>query len=618
MTSVIGRDRRVRVVWALADGAVWVFAVLFAMWLRYLFSTREVFTWTSLIAALVAASVHVGIGFLVGPYRRGHIRGSFDEVVDLALTAAATAALVLAWALASRPGIAIPRTVPVIAATTAATLMMALRFVVRAARRRRNLRQERSERVIVFGAGSGGRLLVRNLVADQSSPYLPVAVLDDDPRLRNRVLDGVKVRGGREAIAKVAESSMAEMLVIAIPSAEPQVLREISDIATEAGLRTMVVPPLHTLVGQQPTARDIRDIHLEDLLGRRQAKLDEVAISNELTSRRVLITGAGGSIGSELARQIWRYGPSELVLLDRDESALHAVQLDLKGNGLLEEDTIVLADIRDEAALQKVFDDHRPQVVFHAAALKHLPLLERYPLEAWKSNVLGTRNVLRAAEAHDVETFVNVSTDKAADPTCVLGYSKRVAERLTADTAQRASGRYMSVRFGNVLGSRGSVIPAFTAQIRRGGPVTVTHPDVERYFMLIPEASQLVMQAAAIGRPGEVMVLDMGEPVKILDVARTLIRMSGRHDIEVAFTGLRPGEKMSEDLFSGRDAARRTEHPLVSSVDVPSLPEEALPDVEVEPELAVRTMKEEALYRPGVASLDARRDRGEERASRVS
>jgi len=285
----------------------------------------------------------------------------------------------------------------------------------------------------------------------------------------------------------------------------------------------------------------------------------------------VLVTGAGGSIGSELCRQIARFHPAELVLLDRDESALHAVSLDLVGNGLLDQGNLALADIRDLGALRAIFAEHRPEVVFHAAALKHLPLLEAFPQEAWKSNVLGTLNVLTAAAEVGVETFVNISTDKAAEPTSVLGTSKRIAERLAAGFAERYPGRYLSVRFGNVLGSRGSVIPAFQAQILRGGPVSVTHPEVTRYFMLIPEACQLVMEAAAIGKDGEVLVLDMGEQVNILGLAQTLISLSGRKGIEIEFTGLRPGEKLAEALFDAGEDTRTTAHPLLSAVDVPAL-----------------------------------------------
>ena len=267
------------------------------------------------------------------------------------------------------------------------------------------------------------------------------------------------------------------------------------------------------------------------------------------------------------------------MLLDRDESALHSTQISLTGRGLLDGEDTVLADIRDRDRMHEVMASVRPDVVFHAAALKHLPLLERAPQEAWKTNVLGTLNVLSAARAAGVEVFVNISTDKAANPSSVLGYSKRLTERLTAYEAGRGPGRYVSVRFGNVLGSRGSVITAFTQQIERGGPVTVTHPEVERYFMLIPEACQLVLQSAAMGGDGRVMVLDMGRPTKIAEVAQTLIQLSGRRDIPIVYTGLRPGEKLTEELFAPGEKVERSAHPLVSSVDVPPLAHPAVREV---------------------------------------
>jgi FlaA1/EpsC-like NDP-sugar epimerase len=341
-------------------------------------------------------------------------------------------------------------------------------------------------------------------------------------------------------------------------------------------LKVKVLPPIQEWMRRtDPGTADLRDLNLEDLLGRRAVELDQDAISDHLSGKVVLVTGAGGSIGSELCRQIARFNPARLVMLDRDESGLHAVQLSMTGRGLLEGEDLLLADIRDEARLRNAFAEIRPDVVFHAAALKHLSLLERYPQEAWQTNVLGTRNVLQAAAAAGVGTFVNISTDKAASPTSVLGCSKRTAERLTAHYAETQPGRYVSVRFGNVLGSRGSVIPAFTEQIRRGGPVTVTHPDVERYFMLIPEASQLVLQAGAIGRDGQVMVLDMGTPVRIVDVARELISLSGR-DVDIQYTGLRPGEKLTEVLFTGGEDQRQSGHPLMTAVDVPALDPAAL------------------------------------------
>jgi FlaA1/EpsC-like NDP-sugar epimerase len=314
----------------------------------------------------------------------------------------------------------------------------------------------------------------------------------------------------------------------------------------------------------------VRDPRISDLLGRRPVQTDIEGVADRFAGRRILVTGAGGSIGSELCRQLHRFGPAKLIMLDRDESALHAIQLDLYGRALLDSEDTVLADIRDARRVHQVFEQHKPEFVFHAAALKHLPLLERYPAEAVKTNVWGTLTVLEAANACGVGTFVNISTDKAADPVSVLGYSKRAAERLTAHMAGRAVGTYLSVRFGNVLGSRGSVLTALSAQVAAGGPVTVTHPDVTRYFMTADEAVQLVLQAAVIGRDGEVLVLDMGEQVRIIDMAKRLVASVPRQ-VEIVFTGLRPGEKMTEDLLGRGELDDRPYHPLIRHVPVAPL-----------------------------------------------
>jgi len=318
---------------------------------------------------------------------------------------------------------------------------------------------------------------------------------------------------------------------------------------------------------------------LEELLGHEDVDTGVHAVAGFLTGRRVLVTGAGGSIGSELARQIAAYGPAELTLLDRDETGLQQTQLSIAGHGLLDTRDVVLTDIRDRDSLVQVFASRRPEIVFHAAALKHLPLLEQYPAEGWKTNVLGTLNVLSAAREAGVERFVNVSTDKAANPTSTLGATKRLAERLTAWFAEQTSEQYVSVRFGNVFGSRGSIVPVFQELIARGGPVTVTHPDATRYFMSIPEACHLVVQAAAIGSPGQVLLLDMGEPVRILDVARRLIARSGR-SVDIVYTGLRPGEKLHEELSNCGDTVQRSLHPKISHARVPALsPDELSTDM---------------------------------------
>ena len=564
------RDRLHRWVWAVLDAAIWFVAIYGATWLRFDFRATRVFAATTLLFALVAVAAHFIVGALIGPYGVNHQRGSFEESADIGRTVAVLTGGLLVWALLADP-IVVPRSVPLVAGALALVGMFAVRFLIRSWRSRHAAFELDGRRVIVFGAGDAGRRLLRSMVRDEASGFFPVAILDDDATKGRLRIDGVRVRGTRLDIAAVARKFDASALVVALPEADRKLIRELSDLGADAGLDVLILPPLRDIINSHPTPYDLRDVNLEDLLGRRPVSLDTTVIAAQLAGRSVLVTGAGGSIGSELCRQIARFDPAKLYLLDRDESGLQATQISLTGQGLLEGDEIILADIRDLAALRTVFAATKPDLVFHAAALKHLPLLESHPLEAFKSNVIGTLNVLTAAAEVGVGTFVNISTDKAAEPTCVLGYSKRLAERLTAEFARTQQGCYVSVRFGNVLGSRGSVVHAFTAQIERGGPVTVTHPDVQRFFMLIPEACQLVLEAGSIGANGAVMVLDMGEQVKIIDVAKTLIRMSGRKDIDIVYTGLRPGEKMGEDLFSLSEDHRATTNRLVTSVDVPTL-----------------------------------------------
>ena len=561
--------------WAAVDGAIWFFAIFAATWLRYDFEPGATFVVGTLVFACVAVLAHLLVGALIGPYAVGHQRGSFEESLDIAQTAMVTTPALAAWALLADP-IIVPRSVPFIAGALALMGMFAVRFLFRTWRTRRAATRSGDRQVIIFGAGDAGRRLVRSMLNDDRSGFAPVAFLDDDRTKRLLTIDGVRVRGTRADMAAVGQKLGATTLVIALPQAESPLIRELSALAEQAGLDVLVLPPLWDIMGGQVSTTDLRDLNLSDLLGRRPVSLDLAAIADQIAGRRVLVTGAGGSIGSELCRQIARFGPKKLYMLDRDESGLQATQVSLTGHGLLDDDDVVLADIRDLAALRTVFASTTPELVFHAAALKHLPLLESHPLEGWKTNVIGTLNVLTAAAEVAVGTFVKISTDKAANPSSMLGLTKRLSERLTAAFARSHPGRYVSVRFGNVLGSRGSVVHLFTAQIDRGGPITITHPDVERFFMLIPEACQLVLEAASIGGNGEVMVLEMGDQVKIVDVARTLIKMSGRTGIEITYTGLRPGEKLSEELFEETEEGRPTSNDLVTAVNVPPIDPDAV------------------------------------------
>ena len=522
----------------------------------------------SLIRVLPMVSVVQAVtGYIVGIYRRRWRYGSFDEVQGLILSALITTIILWVIRFFDTSVDAFPRSAIVAGGILGLFFTAASRYSWRLIREQlRRPSAQNSTKLLIYGAGEGGIQIVNTMLRNPSSQYLPVAFLDDNTKTHRLRISGVPVLGGRNEIAKVAQRTGASALLIAIPSADSTVVNEIVEIARNSKLNVKILPVVQSLDDRQVDAADIRDLTDEDLLGRRRVKIDLDEISQYLVNRRVLVTGAGGSIGSELCRQLVRFNPSEIIMLDRDESALHEVQLSIYGRALLDTPQTVLADLRDERAIDEIFDSRKPQVVFHAAALKHLPLLERYPHEAYQTNVLGTATVLNAAQRTGVEVFVNISTDKAANPISVLGFSKKIAERLTADLASRTNqGKYISVRFGNVLGSRGSVLMSFRDQIAKGGPVTVTHRGVTRYFMTISEAVQLVVQAGAIGRTGEVLVLDMGKPVNIHDVAEQLVKNSGK-PIKIEVVGLRVGEKVHEELFAEGETDERPRHPLISHV----------------------------------------------------
>ena len=553
------------------DILAWVLAVAIALVMRsYLQAAPDIskIVKDTLIRVLPTVSVVQAVtGFVVGIYRRRWRYGSFDEVKGLILSALITTIILWVIRFFDTSVDAFPRSAIIAGGILGLFFTAASRYSWRLIREQlRRPSAQNSMKLIIYGAGEGGIQIVNTMLRNPSSQYLPVAFLDDNPKTHRLRISGVPVLGGRSEIAKATQRTGATTLLIAIPSADSTVVNEIVDLARDSKLSVKILPVVQSLDDRQVDAADIRDLTDEDLLGRRRIKINLDEISQYLVNRRVLVTGAGGSIGSELCRQLVRFNPSEIIMLDRDESALHEVQLSIYGRALLDTPQTVLADLRDERAINEVFDTRKPHVVFHAAALKHLPLLERYPHEAYQTNVLGTATVLNAAQRTGVEVFVNISTDKAANPISVLGFSKRIAERLTADLAARTKqGKYISVRFGNVLGSRGSVLMSFRDQITKGGPVTVTHRGVTRYFMTISEAVQLVVQAGAIGQSGEVLVLDMGKPVNIHDVAEQLVKNSGK-PIKIEVVGLRVGEKVHEELFADGETDERPRHPLISHV----------------------------------------------------
>lgn len=559
------------VIQLILDVIAWSAAAAFALVLRsYLQGETDISgvvqdtLYRTLPIVLVVQAV---TGYIVGIYRRQWRYGSFDEVKGLILSAFITTTVLLIIRVTDRSIDAFPRSAIVAGGILGLFFTAASRYTWRLIREQlRRPSESTATKIIVYGAGEGGIQIVNTMLRNRNSDYLPVAFIDDNPSTHRLRISGVPVIGGRDSIDKAVQRTSAKTLLIAIPSADATVIREIVQIARTAQLNVKILPAVQNLEDRQIDAADIRDLTDEDLLGRRRIKINLDEISQYLVNRRVLVTGAGGSIGSELCRQLVRFNPAEIIMLDRDESALHEVQLSIYGRALLDTPQTVLADLRDERAISELFETRKPQVVFHAAALKHLPLLERYPNEAYQTNVLGTATMLNAAQRAGVEVFINISTDKAANPISVLGFSKRIAERLTADFAFRSGpGKYISVRFGNVLGSRGSVLTSFKDQIAKGGPVTVTHRGVTRYFMTISEAVQLVIQAGAIGSTGEVLVLDMGKPVNIYDVAEQLVRNSGK-PITIDVVGLRVGEKVHEELFGEGEIDERPLHPLISHV----------------------------------------------------
>ncbi|AWB85665.1 polysaccharide biosynthesis protein [Mycetocola zhujimingii] len=557
------------------DAAAWSVALVLAVMFRYEFVLSTV-SWKTLAAIVVVAIVLqfvVGWGYAL--YKGRYTYGSFEEVRALVFSALTVLAILSVPVILFGTVIDIARSATVIAFPMALIMMFAVRYAKRLYVERKYKPGSEARRTLVYGAGYLGSTLVRRMLTDPTSQFLPVAFLDDDPLKSNAQHRGVPVMGTFHDLHKVVEQTRSTDLVICIGRADSTLIRRISDAATAAGLQVKVLPPLETLLERKTSLADMRDISIEDLIGRHPVDTEVETIAGYLEGKRVLVTGAGGSIGAELCRQISKYSPGELIMLDRDETGLQGAQIGISGHGLLDTRDVVLADIRDADALSVIFTERQPDVVFHAAALKHLPMLEQYPDEAWKTNVLGTLNVLEAARAAGVSTFVNISTDKAANPTSVLGHSKRVAEKLTAWMAEESGETYLSVRFGNVIGSRGSMLPTFTSLIEAGGPLTVTHPDVTRFFMTIPEACQLVVQGGGIGSGGEVLILDMGEPVRILDVAQRMISMSGK-DIEIQFTGLRHGEKLHEELIGSNETDERPLHPKISHARVGGISPERL------------------------------------------
>ena len=463
-------------------------------------------------------------------------------------------------------GIALPRSLPILNLLFLFLALTLTRYFYRIARRWFRRSDAALRRTMLIGAGAGGAMVLRELQRSQKSQNRIVCIIDDDVQKQGTYLLAVPIVGGRDMIETAAEKYRVSDIILAIPTLSPQNKRQIIEICQRTGCRTQILPGLYQLASGQVRVKQIRDIQVEDLLGRDKVQTDLNEVGAYLSGKTVLVTGGGGSIGSELCRQIAQQKPKRLIIFDIYENNVYAIQQELRVTHSELDLVTLIGSVRDEARIDSVFAEYLPQIVCHAAAHKHVPLMEDSPNEAIKNNVFGTLQTARAADRYGAEAFILISTDKAVNPTSVMGASKRICEMIVQAMGQSSKTRFAAVRFGNVLGSNGSVIPLFLSQIRRGGPVTVTHRDIIRYFMTISEAVALVLQACCYAKDGEVFVLDMGEPVRIDDLARNMIRMAGFEpdvDIPIVYTGLRPGEKLFEELLMQDEGLDKTPNELI-------------------------------------------------------
>jgi FlaA1/EpsC-like NDP-sugar epimerase len=522
--------------------------------------------WLLLIALVVKPVVY----FIFGLYRRLWVYASVQEL-KLIIVAVTTASVILSIIMVVLRAVNVlpyfPRSTLPIDWLLTLVLVGGLRFSMRVLSEAQTSypgSKKSVQRVLVVGAGDAGALVVREMQKNTGLHLSPVCFLDDDANKQKQQIHGVPVTGTLNDLAHILIIKRIAEVIIAIPSAPGRVVRHVADVCRAYGIPFRTMPGIYELIGGQVSVNRLREVEISDLLRREPARIDDNIIGLSLNERRVLVTGAGGSIGSEICRQAARWGPASLILLGHGENSIFSTLLEIQADFPTLPVQPVIADIRDQDRLNLIFKNHKPEVVFHTAAHKHVPLMEVNLEEAITNNILGTRNLVESSNQFVVEKLVMISTDKAIRPSSVYGATKRISEMLVLDAARHTGYPYSVVRFGNVLGSRGSIIPLFKRQIANGGPITITHPDMKRYFMTIPEAVHLVLQASSMGKGGEVFVLNMGEQVRILDLAEDLIRLSGLEpgkDIEIVYTGIRPGEKLSEELWDKWARYEPTSHP---------------------------------------------------------
>ena len=531
--------------------------------------------------ALSACLVRVVILYATGAYAQVWRYASVREAVRLVYTGLVTtlAVAIVGRAQPAIGHIAVPWSVLLLDACLFMGGAICVRLLARAWRQSAFGRSKpalRGRRTLVVGAGSAGQLVAREMLDSDRTGMVPFGFLDDDPSLHGKRILGLPVLGHTSEMVEIAKAASLDLVVIATPSAPGSFIRKIVQLAREAGVEARTVPGLDDLLSGRVSIAALRQVQIGDLLRREPVEVDLQGLKTMAAGRTILVTGAGGSIGSEICRQISTLEPGHIILLGHGENSIFEIHAELRDRFPDVRTVPIIADVKDAERIHRIFHDWRPFAVFHAAAHKHVPLMEDNVIEAVLNNVVGTRNVVTSALDSGVQHFVLVSTDKAVRPANIMGATKRVAEMIVCHAAHSHQVHFMAVRFGNVLGSRGSVVPTFMRQIRNGGPITLTHPEMRRFFMTIPEATRLVLQAGAIGSGGEVFCLDMGEPVRIYDLALDLIRLSGLtegEDIEIVFTGVRPGEKLYEELFFSGDEVLKTSHPKIMKAryDAPDL-----------------------------------------------
>ncbi|HHX68998.1 MAG: nucleoside-diphosphate sugar epimerase/dehydratase [Miniphocaeibacter sp.] len=545
------------------------FSYLLGLILRFDGKTPDIYLNSYFKYALYITLLQIVIFYIFGLYKTMWRYASIEEFLKV-IGAVIFATVVTAIVFITLIDREIPRSIYVMALLFETVLISGVRLfsrardvLVRKASNKGKKSPSQIKRTLIVGAGEAGVLALMELRKHHEIASVPVAFIDDDPEKKNKIIKGIPVVGTRHDIPKVVRDYKIDEIIVAMPSIPEVQQKEILEIANKTKVKTKIIPGYYKVIEEDNFDLNlIREVEIEDLLGRDEIKLDTDSLSEFIENKVILVTGAGGSIGSELCRQIIKYNPEKLVMVDIYENNIYDIQNEIKRAYDKPQIEVLIDNIREIERMEYIFNKYKPKVVFHAAAHKHVPLMEDSPVSAIKNNIFGTLNLLKCSDKFGVEKFVNISTDKAVNPTSIMGCTKRICEIMVQTMNEKSETDFVAVRFGNVLGSNGSVIPLFKNQIKEGGPVTVTHPDIIRYFMTIPEACQLVMQAGAIAKGGEIFILDMGEPVKILDLAEKLIELSGfvpYEDIKIEFTGLRPGEKLYEELLLNKENSCKTE-----------------------------------------------------------